>query len=118
MTIPKQLKARLEKLEARVAHLPDREAEQESERLFELHFLTWATRGFFEDIPEKQRHPGMWESVVEYGPMSLGFVWEGHHPGREEYLAAGVDFTLADELSGVICAPKYGAPDPATPRKL
>ena len=117
MAIPKPLKARLAQLEARVASLPDREAERESKRLYELHFLTWATRGSFEDIPEKERDPEMWESVVEYGPIFLGFIWEGHHPGREECLAAGVDFTLADD-SDVIGAPKYGAPGPDTPRKL
>ena len=102
-----------------MAYLPDPEAEREWERLYELYFLTWARRGSFEDITERDRDPELWKSIVErYGPVFLGLIWKGHYPGREEYLAAGVDFTLADELSGVICAPKYGAPDPATPRKL
>jgi hypothetical protein len=109
---------RLEKLEARVASLPDREAERERKRLYELHFVTWATRGSFADIPEKQRDPEMWESVVEYAPIFLGYIWEGFHPGREEFLAAGVDFTLADDVSDVIGGRKYGAPGPDTPRKL
>jgi hypothetical protein len=60
----------------------------------------------------------MWESVVIRGPISLGLVWEGFEPGREELLASGVDFTLAAALPGIVCAPEYGAPGPDTPRKL
>ena len=123
MGIPQRLQARLARLEAKVEALSDLEAEQEAERewkrLFELHFLTWATRGSFEDIPEKDRYPELWESVVSTGPISLGLVWEGFKPGREELLASGVDFTLARALSGsIVSAPKYGAPGPDTPRKL
>jgi len=104
-----------------VEALPDPVAEQEAEleraRLFELHWLTWATGGSFEDIPEKDRDPEIWESVLRYGPILLGYVWEGFEPGREELLAIGVDFTLADDLD-IVSAPKYGAPGPDTPRKL
>ena len=121
MGISKGLQARLARLEAKVEALPDPVAEQEAEleraRLFELHWLTWATGGSFEDIPEKDRDPEIWESVLRYGPILLGYVWEGFEPGREELLAIGVDFTLADDLD-IVSAPKYGAPGPDTPRKL
>ena len=101
-----------------MAYLPDPEAERERKRLYELHFLTWARRDFFEDITEKDRDPELWKSIVErYGPVFLGLIWKGHYPGREEYLAAGVDFTLAYTSNG-IGVPKYGAPGPDTPRKL
>ena len=123
MGISKRLQARLARLEASVEALSDLEAEQEAERewkrLSELHFLTWATGGSFEDIPEKDRYPVMWEGVMIRGPLSLGLVWEGFEPGREELLASGVDFTLAAALPGsIVCAPEYGAPGPDTPRKL
>ena len=122
MGIPQRLQARLARLEASVEALPgpvaEQAAERERERLFELHMVTWSTRGSFEDIPEKDRDLEMWELFCEHGPLILGAIWKGFEPGREEYLAAGVDFTLADDLPGFRSAPKYGAPGPNTPRKL
>ena len=118
MGIPQRLQARLARLEAKVEALPDLEAELEWKTPLELHFLTWATRGSFEDIPEKDRDPEMWEFFCKHGPLFLGDIWKGFEPGREEYLAAGVDFTLADDLPGFHSAPEYGAPGPDTPRKL
>jgi hypothetical protein len=119
MGISKHLQARLARLEAKVEALPDLEAELEWKTPLELHFLTWATRGSFEDILEKDRCPIMWKGAEIRGPLSLGLVWEGFEPGREELLASGVDFTLAAALSGsIVSAPEYGAPGPDTPRKL
>jgi hypothetical protein len=51
-----------------------------------------------EDIPEKDRDPSMWEFVSDYAPVYLRLVWEGILDGRDELLAAGVDFT---RLEGV-----------------
>jgi hypothetical protein len=116
--IPKHLEERLGRLEARVAALPDPEAERERMRRTELHFMTWATRGSFEDIPEADRDPEQWEYAVSFGPMFLGLIWEGFDPGREELLAAGVDFTLAAENTDYYAFREYGAPGPDTPRKL
>ena len=118
MGIPKRVKERLARLEARVVSLPDPEAKWERERLFKLHMLTWATRGSFEDIPEKDRDPRIWDSTVRYGGLDLGLIWEREAPGREELLADGVDFTLAWDVHELIYDRPYGAPGPDTPRKL
>ena len=117
MGIQKRGKDWLTRLEARVRCLPDPEAERERERLLERHIFTWSLRGSLDDIPEKDRDLELWEFAVEYGPIFLGLVWEGEQPGREELLAAGVDFTLARDVSLVGGRP-YGAPGPDTPRKL
>ena len=58
---------------------------------------TWFLGGSFEDIPEKDRDPSMWEHAVKYGPVFLKMIWEGDMPGREELLVAGVDFTQAKD---------------------
>ena len=113
MAIPKRVEERLTRLGASVRCLPDPEAESERERLFlELHFFTWAIGGSLGDIPEKDRDLELWEFAVEYGPISLGLVWEGKQPGREELLAAGVDFTLARDVSELVSGRPYGAPGP------
>jgi hypothetical protein len=38
----------------------------------------------------------MWAYAEKFGPTFLGLVWEGSIEGREELLAAGVDFNLAE----------------------
>jgi hypothetical protein len=78
---------------------------------------TWTLGGSLEDVPQKDRDPGLWDFAVSYGPVYLGLVWEGDLPGREEDLAAGVDFTRAMDCSDSVGGRLYGAPGPGTPRK-
>ena len=91
----KALEARLARLEARVATIPDPKEQNASTQGWILHVDTWFLGGSFEDIPEKDRDPIMWEDVAKYGPAFLKMIWEENMPGREELLAAGVDFTRA-----------------------
>ena len=93
----KSLEARLARLEARVAAIPDPEERDASTERWILHVDTWSLGGSFEDIPEKDRDPIMWEDVAKYGPAFLKMIWEENMPGREELLAAGVDFTRAKD---------------------
>ena len=74
--------------------------------------------GSFEDIPKEDRDPKLWKGACEIGPIQLGSIWEGLDPGREELLAAGVDFTRAYDCSDIVGVRPYGAPGPDTPRKL
>jgi hypothetical protein len=116
--IRKQLEARLTRLEARVRGLPDPEAEWERERLVELHYETWSLGGSFEDIPQKDRDPELWETASEYGPVFLGLVREGVLPGYKELLASGVDFTRAVDVgAGIVGEGRNRAPAPNTPHK-
>jgi hypothetical protein len=116
----KRLEARLARLEASLKGLRDPEEEQEQRRLMDLHWAVWVLGGSFEDIPEKDRDLGLWEFQCECGPWLLELVWQGILPGREELLAAGVDFTQAAASSGedLVGGRLYGAPGPNTPRKL
>jgi hypothetical protein len=113
----KSLEARLTRLEARVAAITDPVEQEESERVLLLHMETWFLGGSFEDIPKKDRDPSLWEHAVKYGPVYLGLVWKGDLPGREEGLAAGVDFTRAMDCSDGAGDRPYGAPGPDTPRE-
>jgi hypothetical protein len=113
----KSLEARLAHLEARVAAVPDPEEEETSTKRFYLHMETWFLGGSFEDVPEEERDPSLWELAVSCGPVYLGLVWEGGLPGREEGLADGVDFTRAMDCSDMVGGRPYGAPGPDTPRK-
>ena len=99
MRIPKHLVERLARLEARVASLPDPEAEREKERVFGLHHLTWLDGGSFEDIPEKDRDRELWEQACYYGPALLAILWDKGGPERDEALADGVDFTRALDIT-------------------
>jgi hypothetical protein len=92
------LEARLARLEARVAAIPDPEEEKVRERMFLLHEDAWLLGGTLEDILEKDRDPETWEFVSYDGPICLEMVWKGILEGREELLATGVDFT---HLEGV-----------------
>jgi len=78
-----------------VAYLPDPEAERESKRLRELHYLTWLYEGSFEDIPEEDRDRELWEQDCDLGPVLLAIMWDCGGPELDEALAAGVDFTRA-----------------------
>jgi hypothetical protein len=114
----KSLEARLTRLEARVAAVPDPKEQEARDERYNLHVVTWLLEGSFEDIPEKDRDPSMWETLSRYGPSYLGLVWEGILPGREGFLAAGVDFTRASGCEYLVGGRPYGAPGPDTPRKL
>ena len=92
------LEARLARLEARVAAIPDPEEEKKRERAVGMYLNVWDCGGTLEEVPEKYRDPGLWAFVSKYAPVYLGMVWEGTLEGREECLAAGVDFT---RLEGV-----------------
>ena len=118
MGIPKRVEARLARLEASVKALPDPEAERERERVFRLHQATWLEEGSFEDIPKKDRDPGLWEFNCKYGPTMLEAIWEGVLDGREELLAAGVDFTRAEGINADdVRAYLNRTSDPNTPHK-
>ena len=98
MGIPKRVEARLARLEASVKALPDPEAEQEKERVFRLHQATWLEEGSFEDIPEKDRDPELWEFNCKYGPTILEMIEKGLLDGSEELVAEGVDFMQEEDI--------------------
>jgi hypothetical protein len=89
----KTLEVRLARLEAHVAAILDPEEQEASAKMLLLHHDVWLLGGSFEDIPEEDRDPSIWEFVLKYGPVDLEMVWEGIVGGREELLVAGVDFT-------------------------
>jgi hypothetical protein len=116
----KGLEARLARLEASFKGLPDlAKEEQEKKSLLELHIQTWLAGGSFEDIPEKERDPELWEFCCEYGPSWLGLVCNEHLPGRDQLLAAGVDFfTRAEGIDkDLVGGCPYSAGDPNVPPK-
>jgi hypothetical protein len=113
----KAFEARLARLEARVAAIPDPKEEEASTKTFCLHMETWFLGGSFEDVPKKDRDLSLWNLAVKYGPGYLGLVWEGILPGREVDLAKGVDFTQATDCSDIVGGRPCGAPGPDTPRK-
>lgn len=94
----RSLEARLARLEARVAAIPDPEKVKEQERILRLYLDVRDRGGTLEDVPEKDRDPCTWKVVSDYAPVYMGMVWEGLLDGREEALADGVDFT---RLEGV-----------------
>lgn len=109
------LEARLTRLEARVATISDPEEEKERERILLLYLHIWDRRGSLEDIPEKDRDPSTCELVSKYAPVYLEMVWEGILDGREEALAAGVDFTRLEGVDeddvAAVHAPGLPGPD-------
>ena len=101
-----------------MASLPDPEAEREWKRLVSIHYTTWLDEGSFEDIPEEDRDRVQWWRACYYGPILLADVWSGVEPGREELLAAGVDFTRAlDVTEDDVRAYLNRTSDPNTPHK-
>ena len=112
----KRLEARLARLEASLKGLRNPEEEQEQRRLADLHWAAWVLGGSFEDIPEKDRDLELWEIHCKYGPEFLDLIWHGHLPGREELLAAGVDFTRAEGVDeDIVGGRPYGAAGPKAP---
>ena len=117
----KDLHKRLERLERQVPQPAD-QAERDDMRTehYLEHFRVWSVGGELEEIPEEIRDAKMWAHAEEYGPVFLGLVWEGILEGREEFLADGVDFTLAEDSSDTVGGRRHPPPDrdsyPAAPR--
>ena len=93
---------RLERLERKIPRPAEQTEREGSTELYLEHFRVWAIGGEIEEIPEGIRDAEMWAHAEEYGPVFLGLVWEGILEGREEFLAAGIDFTLAEECSDIV----------------
>jgi hypothetical protein len=110
--VRKALHERLERLERKIPPPADQSQREGSTELFLEHFKVWAVRGTLEEIPEEMRDAEMWASAEEYGPIYLGLVWEGTLEGREEFLAAGIDFTLAEECSDIVGGRLHPPPRP------
>src|SRR5215217_939414 len=116
----KDLEARLARLEASVRGLPElAEEEQEKKSPLKRHIHAWLFGGSFEDIPEEERDLELWEFCCDYGPVWLELVWEEHLPGRDQLLAAGVDFTRVEGIDeDMVGGRPYSAGDPNAPPKL
>ena len=100
MGVSKHLKARLARLEASVASLPDLQAERERERVALLHSETWLDGGSYEDIPEKDRNASLWETYCRYGHVFLKMIEEERVvDGSEELSAAGIGFTWEERIN-------------------
>ena len=94
----RSLEARLARLEAHILAIPDPEEQKAREQVLMAHLETWLLGGSFEDVVEKDRDPALWEFDLRDGPVYLEMVWKGLLDGREELLAAGLDFA---RLGGV-----------------
>jgi hypothetical protein len=109
--VRKALYERLERLERKMlerkipqpADQTERETEREgwTESLLR-HFRVWAVGGELEEVPAEIRDAEMWAHAEQFGPVFLGLVWEGILEGREEFIAAGIDFTLAEDCSDIV----------------
>ena len=100
--VRRALHGRLERLERKMPQPADQSEREGSTELFLEHFRVWAVGGELEEIPEEIRDAEMWARAEEYGPVFLGLVWEGILEGREEFLEAGVDFTLAEDCTDIV----------------
>ena len=100
--VRRALHERLERLERKIPQPADQTEREGSTELSLEHFRVWAVGGEIEEIPEEIRDAELWANAEEYGPIYLGLVWEGVLEGREEFLAAGIDFTLAEECSDIV----------------
>jgi hypothetical protein len=100
--VRRALQERLVRLERQIPRPADQTGQEGSTELSLEHFRVWAVGGELEEIPEEKRDAKMWAYAEEYGPVFLGLVWEGILEGREEFLAAGIDFTLAGECSDIV----------------
>jgi hypothetical protein len=114
--VRRALYERLERLERKIPRPDDqtgRETELEGRTELALrHLKVWAVRGEIEEVPAEIRDAEMWARAEEYGPGFLGMVWEGILEGREEFLAAGVDFTLAEDCSDIVGGRLHPPPRP------
>ncbi len=100
--VRRDLQERLNRLERQIPRPADQTEREGWTELFLWHFKTWSVGGELEALPEEIRDAKMWANAEEYGPVFLGLVWEGILEGREEFLAAGVDFTLAEDCSDIV----------------
>ena len=116
MGISKQLKARLARLEASVDALPDPQAERERERLGALHWTTWVEGNSFEDLPEKDRDPQLWDTYCRYGRVFLEMIEEGLLDGSEELPATGINFAREEGIDeDTVRDPTNRTSEPNTP---
>src|ERR671932_2204144 len=97
--VRRDLQKRLNWLERQIPRPADQSEREGWTELFLWHSRVWAVGGELEELPEEIRDAKMWAYAEEYGPVFLGLVWEGILEGREEFLAAGVKFTLAADCS-------------------
>jgi hypothetical protein len=100
--VRRDLQKRLNRLERKIPRPADQTEQEGRTELHLRHFKVWAVGGEIEEVPEEIRDAEMWAHAEEYGPVFLGLVWEGTLEGREEFLAAGIDFTLAEECSEIV----------------
>jgi hypothetical protein len=100
----RELERRLARLEARAQELPTEPASERQRRLelYDSYFEGWARGLSLQDFSQEDADAEIWEATERYGPVVLGMIWEGILPGREELLAAGVDFSRADDSSDVV----------------
>jgi len=98
----RDLQQRLERLERRIPQPYDQEEKQRWAAHFLEHFKAWSKGQKLEETPEEIRNAQMWACTEEYGPVFLQLVREGNIEGREELIAAGVDFDLAAGCSDVV----------------
>jgi len=114
--VRKALYERLERLERKIPQPADQtgwDTEQEGRTELALrHLRVWAVGGKLEELPAEIRDAEMWAHAEEYGPVFLGLVWEGILEGREEFIAAGVDFTLAEDCSDIVGGRLHPPPRP------
>jgi hypothetical protein len=92
----RDLQERLARLEHQIPRPSDQEERERRTEHFIEHFKIWSKGRKLEEVPEEIRDAQMWAYAKEYGPVYLGLVWEGSIEGREELIAAGVDFGLAE----------------------
>jgi hypothetical protein len=99
-----ELEKRLARLEAMAQQLS---TEPESARqkwlgLYETYFDAWARGLSVEDISQDDADAELWRATELYAPIVMGMIWEGILPGREELLAAGADFSRAEDCSDIV----------------
>ena len=95
----RRLHERLEQLERRIPQPIYQEERERRTAEFLEHFTVWSQGRMLEEVRAEIRDVQMWQSAQDYGPVFLELVREGSIDGREELLAAGVDFTLAERSS-------------------
>jgi hypothetical protein len=99
-----ELEKRLARLEAWARQLPTEPASERERRLglYDTYFDAWARGLSLENATQEKADVEIWEATERYGPMVMGMIWEGILPGREELLAAGADFSRAEDCTDVV----------------
>jgi hypothetical protein len=99
-----ELERRLARLEARARQLPTEPASERQRRLelYDSYFEGWVRGLSLEDISQEGADVEIWWGIEQYAPIMLGLIWEGILPGREELLAAGIDFGKAEDCSNIV----------------